>query len=156
MTSPAEPLAPLIKTIGVPLAPTDAFDLFTNGLARWWPLATHSVGEAEAVDCAIEGRVGGRILERDGDGSEHVWGTVEDWESPHRLAFSWHPGRPADSAQKIDVRFDAAAHGGTTITLVHAGWDALGERAAAMRSGYDSGWDFVLGEFVETAASDRR
>jgi uncharacterized protein YndB with AHSA1/START domain len=151
-----ETLAPLVKTVGVPLAPAEAFDLFTNGLVRWWPLSTHSVTEAEAVDCVMEGRVGGRIFERAGDGSEHVWGTVEGWETPRRLAFTWHPGRPADSAQTIDVRFDAAAHGGTTVTLVHGGWDALGDRAATMRSSYDSGWDFVLGEYVETASGDRR
>lgn len=152
---PTDTPAPLVKTVGVPLAPADAFDLFTSGLARWWPLATHSVGGSEAVDCTMEGRVGGRILERDGDGSEHVWGTVENWESPRRLAFTWHPGRAPDSAQTIEVRFDAA-QGGTTVTLVHAGWDALRGRAAAMRRSYDGGWDFVLGEFAETASTQRR
>ncbi len=138
--------SPLVKTVRVPIGPEAAFELFTRGLARWWPLATHSVGEANAIDCRMEEGVGGRILERDRDGSEHIWGTIRDWQPPQYLSFTWHPGRSADTAQTIDVRFAATGDGGTIVTLAHSGWDAYGERAATMRANYDSGWNFVLGE----------
>jgi uncharacterized protein YndB with AHSA1/START domain len=144
--------SPLVKTARVPIGPDAAFELFTRGLVRWWPLATHSVGEADALDCRMEERAGGRILERGRDGSEHVWGTIRDWQPPQHLSFSWHPGRSADTAQTIDVRFAAADNGGTIVTLAHGGWEACGDRAAAMRANYDSGWDFVLGERFGEAA----
>jgi hypothetical protein len=34
---------------------------------------------------------------------------------------------------------------------VHTGWEARGTEAAKLASGYDTGWDFVLGRFVEAA-----
>jgi uncharacterized protein YndB with AHSA1/START domain len=145
-------LPPLVKTVRVPISPPAAFALFTRGIADWWPLATHSVGEADAVACMMEEREGGRIVERDRDGSEHVWGSIRRWAPPHRLGFSWHPGRGSESAQAIEVRFAAAGDRDTDVTLEHGGWEALGERAAAMRANYDSGWNFVLGERYGAAA----
>lgn len=129
-----------------------AFRLFTEGVGRWWPLATHSVAEADAVACAIEGRVGGRFFERDRDGNEHLWGTVTAWEPPRRLAFTWHPGRAAEGAQSVEVRFSDAGGGMTLVELTHTGWEKLGEKAATVRESYEKGWDFVFGECFAKAA----
>jgi hypothetical protein len=50
----------------------------------------------------------------------------------------------------VEVLFTAVP-GGTRLDLVHLGWERLGERARTLRNGYDTGWDFVLGKFVEQA-----
>jgi hypothetical protein len=49
MSEVASSLAPLRKTIAVPLAQSRAFELFTGRFGEWWPLATHSVGLDDAL-----------------------------------------------------------------------------------------------------------
>lgn len=140
-------IAPVRKSVTVPMRPEAAFRRFTEGIAGWWPLATHSVSESAEASCAIEGRIGGRIVETAPDGAEHVWGTVTAWEPPGRLVFTWHPGRSEDTGQEVEIRFRAAGEG-TRVDLVHTGWERLGEKAAGMRAGYDAGWDVVLGRYA--------
>lgn len=38
--------------------------------------------------------------------------------------------------------------GGTRVELEHRGWERLAESGAEKRANYDTGWDFVLGEYV--------
>jgi hypothetical protein len=144
-------LDPIVKTVFVPLKIEDAFQLFTAGYSRWWPVLTHSVGEEQAASCTLECRLGGRIYETLKDGKDVEWGIVLAWEPLHSLDFSWHPGRQAASAQQVEVIFQAVP-GGTRATLTHRGWEILGEEAAVVRPGYDSGWEYVLGCFSTVAA----
>lgn len=60
-----------------------------------------------------------------------------------RVAFSWHPGRTSDTAQRVEVTFEADGEH-TRVTLVHTGWETLGDAAAETRDGYGSGWVPVL------------
>ncbi len=69
-------LEPVRRSIEVTCGPADAFRLFTDEIDSWWPLATHSVGEADAVSCHFEGRDGGKISETYADGTTHLWGTI--------------------------------------------------------------------------------
>jgi uncharacterized protein YndB with AHSA1/START domain len=142
-------VAPLVKTVTVACSIDRAFTLFTSRIADWWPLSTHSVGETAAESLAIEGHVGGRIVETLTDGSEHVWGTLTAWSPPRRLAFSWHPGRPATDATHVEVTF-ATAGQATGLTLVHTGWESVAE-GAVRRRGYDTGWDGVLSTLVASS-----
>jgi uncharacterized protein YndB with AHSA1/START domain len=145
-------IAPLTKTVTVGRPPEEAFRLYTEGIASWWPLETHSVAEKEADTVVLEGREGGRLYERSNDGEEHLWGTVTVWDPPHRLVHTWHPGRSEDTRQEVEMRFEPNG-GGTRLELEHRGWENLGERAAEVRSSYDGGWDYVLGDCYGGAAS---
>lgn len=60
------------------------------------------------------------------------------------------PGRGPDSAQELRVTFSAEA-GGTRVTLVHAGWERLGDQGPASRASYEQGWDLVLGAYIQLA-----
>ena len=142
---------PLIKNIEIPLPPAEAFELFTTGIARWWPLPTHSVAEDHATSCVFETKVGGRIYEIVDDGTEHEWGRVDEFEPPTRVTYDWYPGRDATTAQKVEVTF-TESNGGTDVRLVHTGWETLGELAQEQRDNYDTGWDAVLGQLVEFAS----
>jgi uncharacterized protein YndB with AHSA1/START domain len=139
-TSKVLPFAvpPVVKTVTVRCPPATAFRRFTEELGTWWPLATHHISDDPQL-CALEGRIGGRLFERCKDGSEKVWGVVELWEPPHRLAFTWQVKLPPEQAQRIDVTF-APAPGGTRVELVHSGWERLGDAAATRRDSYDKGW----------------
>jgi uncharacterized protein YndB with AHSA1/START domain len=146
-----EVLSPVVKSVHVPLTIEAAFRLFTEGFGRWWPLLTHSVGEEDAETCILEGKVGGRIYEVLKDQSQVDWGVVLDWDPPVRLAFTWHPGRTPDTAQQVEVAFNPAA-GGARVVLTHTGWERQGERAQSVRENYVTGWDTVLGKYIEFAS----
>jgi uncharacterized protein YndB with AHSA1/START domain len=147
-----EPLAPYLeplrKSLAVGLPPGQAFELFTAGLGRWWPLRTHSVFQERAATCGLEPRVGGALFEQRDDGARSLWGTVLVWEPPRRFVVSWHPGREAETAQELEVRF-LPEGAGTRVELEHRGWQRLGAAASESRAGYDQGWDGVLARYVE-------
>lgn len=136
-------LAPLVKTITVRRTPAEAFEIFTAGFGRWWPVDRYSLHQAETATCAIEPRVGGRVFETAKDGTEAPWGTVLAWEPPSRFVMSWHPGHPAETAQEVELRFDPVP-GGTRVTLEHRGWAKLGAAAEESRRNYDGGWAHVF------------
>jgi len=59
------------EAIHVPLPPTEAFRLFTEGIGEWWPLDEgYSYGGDRAEEIHLEPRVGGRFFERFVDGDE--------------------------------------------------------------------------------------
>jgi len=143
-------LEPIRKQIAVPLAPDRAFELFTEGMGSWWPMATHSVAMDTASSCRMETKDGGRVLEDLADGSVATWGTITAWDPPRRLVFTWHPGGEPDTATEVAVNF--AGNGDvTTVELVHSGWEARGDMAAQMRAAYVDGWDLVLGDYAGAA-----
>lgn len=145
-------IEPLRKQLKVQLATQQAFELFTAGIGKWWPVPTHSVGEEQADTCFFEGWVGGRIVEVLKDGSESEWGRVLLWEPFHKVSFYWYPGRTPDTAQEVTVTFSEIP-AGTLVELVHTGWETLGTAAQARRDGYDTGWDYVLAKYVIEAAN---
>jgi uncharacterized protein YndB with AHSA1/START domain len=140
-------IAPVRKSITVPWKPAVAFRRFTDGIAQWWPLTSHGVSGSAEASVTFEGRVGGRIYETAPDRTEHLWGTVTEWDPPRRVAFTWHPGRPVDTRQEVEVTFQRVREG-SRLDLVHSGWEHLGERAAGIRGNYDTGWDLVLGRYA--------
>ena len=145
-------IEPVRKQLKVSLPVEKAFELFTAGIGKWWPMATHSVGEEQAETCFFEGWVGGRIMEVLKDGSQSEWGRVIAWEPSSRVSFQWYPGRTADTTQQVTVTFSEIP-GGTMVELVHEGWETLSEQALALRHGYETGWDYVLAKYIIQAAN---
>ena len=153
---PTSVIAPVLKTIVVPLPADAAFELFFAGMSSWWPLDTHSVYEADAKQVTVEERLGGHITER---GRGRPAGRSGERSSSgtraRRAVFTWHPGYTEDSATEVEVRFSAEGDGLTRVDLEHRSWDALGARAEATREGYDSGWNTVFAVRFGSAAQAR-
>ena len=141
-------IAPLVKTVIVNRSPEEAFRIYTEGIATWWPLETHAPSQKSEI-VVMEPREGGRLYERTTDGDEVEWGEILAWDPPHRLVHSWHLGRPI--ATEVEVRFTPEG-AGTVVKLIHRGWERHGEDAANLRASYDTGWDFVFGERYAGAA----
>lgn len=154
MASRNPQISDLRKVVTVPTTPERAFELFTQGIHEWWPLPTHSVGEDDAAGVVFGQGVGGVIVETLADGSKAVWGTVTRWEPPHRVIFTWHPGKPETQAGSVEVTFTALSSGATVVELVHGGWDRRSDGARA-RINYDTGWDPVLHGFVGRCSADK-
>ena len=132
------------KTVLVDFTPEEAFDLFTARIASWWPVRTHSYGGDDVKDVVLEPRVGGRLYEVTADG-EQDWGTVLAWEPPTRLLLDWQIGEA--SGTEVEVTF-APEGPGSRVVLEHRGFGA-----ADPRERYSSGWDAVLGTYVEAAST---
>lgn len=139
------PVAPVEKTLSLKAPPERAFSHFTDNIAAWWPLATHSLSQAFARSVVFEAKSGGRIYEIDATGREREWGRVREVEKPRRLVFSWLLEEPAD-ATEVEVAFEPDGKGGTHFTLVHRGWRET-KAAVGRRDMYDNGWAPVLGGY---------
>lgn len=150
-------VAPVRKSIVVAAPRETAFRVFTQGFGRWWPLATHKIGAAVAVDAVVEPRVGGRWYERGADGTETPWGEVLAWEPPARLVLAWRIGADwrchPELHTEVEVRFTAEGPGRTRVDLEHRLLDAYGEKAGEMRAGFDAeaGWGSLLATFGKAA-----
>jgi uncharacterized protein YndB with AHSA1/START domain len=132
-------------TVAVPIE--RAFEVFTEEIATWWPLRTHAVDTERSDTVVLEGRVGGRLYERTPSGEEHLWGTLTAWDPPHRLVYSWHPGRGVETAQEVEITFSPESEG-TRVDVRHYGWEKLGEGLDETIASYDEGWDKVIGEYA--------
>jgi hypothetical protein len=51
----------------------------------------------------------------------------------------------------VELRFTDNGFG-TRVELEHRGWEMLGERAAEVREGYNTGWVPVLARYVDVCA----
>ena len=124
--------APIRQSVHVDCPVEDAFRLFTEEFAEWWPRESCSVAGGESVDCAIEPRAGGKVFERSRSGEEHDWGSVTIWDPPGRLEFTWHPGARRDTSQTVTVDF-CQEEDGTRVTVTHRGWYWAGAATCASR-----------------------
>ena len=149
------------KVVNVNAPQSIAWDVFTQQMGTWWPLAVYKIGNANAVDAVMEPRVGGRWYERGEDGSTCDWGRVLAWEPPHRVVLSWqldgaweYDPDPAH-ATEVEVRFVAEGPSTTRVELVHSKFDRA-RSGAQLRVGVgnDNGWNGLLRRFE--AAVDGR
>ena len=143
-------IEPITKVLEVEATPARAFEVFTQRIGSWWPLASHSISaEAEgapARSCVMEPWEGGRVFETSASGQEADWGQVLAYLPGERVVFTWHLSRPPSAATEVEVTFEALDEGATRVTLVHRHWENFGETGAETREGYNEGWDHVFGE----------
>ena len=149
----------LRKVVRVKVPPAVAWRIFTEKMGTWWPLATHKIGKAKAVDAVIQPGVGGRWYERGEDGSICDWGRVLVWEPHSRLVLFWEISadwhHDPDLKTEVEVRFIAEGRDGTRVELEHRHLDRYGARRDEMRGIFDSegGWSALLAEFARAAAA---
>ena len=135
------------RSVTVQAPPERAFAVFTTGFSSWWPIASHHIGEAMAVEVVIEPLAGGRWFERDAAGGECDWGFVTAWEPPRRVVLAWHL-TPAyafdpDPAKATEVEVTFTPHGEVTlVVLEHRGFERHGATGVSMRDkvAADGGW----------------
>jgi hypothetical protein len=144
---------PVMHRLHVALAPAQAFELFTQGMHRWWPFRGHSCAGDEALTVEFDPWVGGTVTEVARSGARHPWGTLTAWEPPVHFAMTWHPAQAPELATRLSVRFEPA-DAGCVVDLCHDGWAARGADAASVRDGYQQGWALVLGRFGAQAAQE--
>lgn len=147
------------KTVSVQAPPPVAWQVFTEKMGTWWPLAIYKIGKANAVDAVIEPYVGGRWYERGDDGSTCQWGSVLAWEPHSLLVLTWDISAdwqydPTLNTE-IEVRFIADGSTRTRVELEHRHLDRYGVRRDEMRRIYDTegDWGRLLEAFARAAAT---
>ncbi len=126
------------KTVDVPLTVAEAFELFTKGLASWWPKG--------GPQLRMDPKKGGKITELDKDGKPITRGRIIAFDPDGYLAFSWHPADYPEAATIVTVAFSPTAEG-CRVELVHGADAILGPLADAVSTSYLRGFDLVLGSF---------
>lgn len=135
------------KVVTVDCAVEEAFRVFTADALSWWPLETHSI-HGTVREIVFEPQVGGEVYEVSTEGEKGHWATVLEWDPPARLLLAWNILERPGEQTEVEVRF-APDGSGTRVELEHRGWEELVTGAEEKRNDYDTGWDFVLGRFVE-------
>jgi uncharacterized protein YndB with AHSA1/START domain len=154
MAKAEEKHAPIRQSVHVDCPIEDAFRLFTESFAEWWPLATYSIAGDEAESCVIEPWAGGRVYERTRSGEEREWGSVTVWEPPRKLQLTWYPAGARDDNQTVDIEFRVEADG-TRVTLIHSGWDQTDIQACALRGNYAAQWPVILKLYFSEFVSEQ-
>jgi uncharacterized protein YndB with AHSA1/START domain len=150
------------KVVTVKAPSAVAWQVFTEKMGSWWPLATHKIGKAKAVDAVIEPRAGGRWYERGDDGSTCDWGRVLRWEPPQRLVLAWEISadwqHDPSLQTEVEVRFIAEGKDTTRVELEHRHLDRYGARRDKMRGTFNSdrGWKGLLDMFAARAEEGSR
>jgi uncharacterized protein YndB with AHSA1/START domain len=150
-TQPATTAEPVRASVVVEVPIERAFEVFTTGMATWWPETAH-VGEADFAELVIETRVGGQIIDRCVDGSETRWATVLAYEPPTRFTFSWNitaqwtPETDPARCSEVEIRFIPRGPDRTLVELEHrhierhgAGWEDMHAHV-----GDPAGWGGIL------------
>ncbi len=119
-----------------------AFAIWTEDFGTWWP-ADHTISGGP-VAVVLEGRVGGRIYERTGQGSELEWGAVTVWRPPDQLAYRWHLGVGPDAATDVEIRFLPLDDARTKIEITHSGWERLGQLGPGLQARNQAGWESLV------------
>ena len=125
-------IAPVRKSIRVGTSQAHAFDVFTAGLGRWWPLDGHWYELAE-------------------DGSRTNVGKIIAWEPPQRFVMTWDINsrwKPDTTvSSEVEVRFIPDGANATRVELEHRKFEQLGEGGESVRTAVDNGWPGLLQRF---------
>lgn len=139
-------LPPIRREVLVDLGPDRAFELFTERIGDWWPLASHSVfGAGASVTFTAD-----KLVETLGEQTA-VWGEVIEWQPAALLVISWHAGQSEAESTRVTVRFTEQGEQ-TLVVLEHSGWEAR-EDPAEVRREYDQGWPPALDFYAAAAIS---
>ena len=148
-------IAPVRKSIRVNASQAHAFDAFTAGLERWWPL-DHGIGKTPRKAAVMETRLGGHWYELAEDGTRTNVGKIIVWEPPKRFVMTWdinsrwQPDTTIGS--EVEVRFIPDGAGATRVELEHRKFEQMGAEAGeSMRKDVDGGWPRLLETFKQHA-----
>ena len=141
-------IEPIRQTFEVACQPAHAFATWTDRIGLWWP-ADHTVSGRADATVVLEGRLGGRILERTPEGEEHDWGEITVWEPPRQLVYLWHLRRSRADATEVEIRFTSIGQDRTRVDIEHRGWERLGTDAETWRDRNSQGWTTLLPHYTK-------
>lgn len=147
---------PVRRHVVVRASQAAAFEMFTNGIDRWWP-RSHHIGGAELAEVILEPREGGLWYARHADGSQSKTGYVMEWEPPARVVLAWQIDAnwqyDPSLVTPVELRFTAEAPDRTRVDLEHRELARFGPQAEKMRATFEGpgAWEGLLHAFAVAA-----
>ena len=123
-----------------------AFSVFTERVDAWWPPSHRRWSDSEL---RLERAPPARLVERHPSGQEHILGLMVDFEPPWRLGFAWHLGATAETATRVEIRFEGAAQATRVVVEHREGPRPLPDWARTARI-FDQAWPHVLASLAAT------
>jgi uncharacterized protein YndB with AHSA1/START domain len=127
-------------TVLLPLAPAQAFELFTTQITAWWPPDRRHLNDA---DSQLFLRASGRFFERAGNGTELDLGRVRLWDPPRRIVLDFYVGTDAAHPTEVDIRFEAEGDG-TRVSVNHRPREDSAELWDKRAAIFARSWEAVL------------
>jgi uncharacterized protein YndB with AHSA1/START domain len=147
-------IAPIVKSVVVPLSADRAFELFTRDIGRWWKPGAN-IAKGDFADIVIERQAGGRWFEVNAQGVETQWGKVIAFDPPHRLLLGWQLTAEfkfdPDFSTEVEVRFEPQASGETQVTLEHRQLERFGDAAPKVAASVTDGWGTMVARYADFA-----
>lgn len=137
----------LSRTIDLQCSCAHAFRVFTTTTDLWWPPGHRKNSQSTII---LEPSAGGRLFERNPDGSEWTVGEVLIATPPDLLEFNWFPGSPtAPTHVRVDFE-DREVFSRIHIThrAISAGAQQIWPDRVAF---FEKGWDSILPAFKSVA-----
>jgi uncharacterized protein YndB with AHSA1/START domain len=147
--------APIEVAVTVECPAPEAFTLFIDRLADWWPLQHYSLARDDVITAVeVDRRVGGRVEEVYESGGRALWGTLTVWEPGRRFAMTWEV-TPGMEQTVVDITFQPVTPSITRVRLVHSGWEQLEPSVIGRMGSYGAGWEKILGCFADSIPVSR-
>jgi uncharacterized protein YndB with AHSA1/START domain len=149
-------IEPVIKQFVVEASQARAFQVFTDGIDRWWP-REHHIGKSPLKRAVIEPKMGGRWYAICQDDTECDTGKVLAWEPPGRLVLTWQLTAKWEFdpsfVTEIEVTFTAEGPKRTLVRFEHRNLERYGEAAPELRKriAAQEGWGTTLDAFKHAA-----
>lgn len=136
----------ITKTVFFKASPDIVWAFLTekDKLAQWFHPAEADL--ANGKDYALVGK------SAEGELVKQCWGTVQHWEPPSKLIYSFTV-KPLNGVMTKVTWTLNETHGGTKLTLNHEGLAAAGDAALGLLTALDAGWDEHLGRLRTMVSS---
>ncbi len=134
------------QEIAVAAPRAKVFAALTGDVGAWWG-RPYIQDVDEVVSIVIEPELGGRFLERWGDGDGAVWCVVTTFRRDRCLILQGTMAMPGAVFGSIRFDLEDGDGDGTLLKLSH---HAIGEVTDDLRQGYDAGWSDLLGRRLKT------
>ena len=135
----------ITKTVFFKASRSTVWDFLTkkDRLAEWFHPADADL--AEGKDYALLSNPA------EGEAVKQCWGTVERFEPPSTLIYSFTV-KPLNGVMTKVTWTLHETHGGTRLTLKHEGLAAAGDAALGLLTALDAGWDEHFGRLRKVAS----
>jgi uncharacterized protein YndB with AHSA1/START domain len=127
------------KSMLLPCGQAEAFALFTQSIAEWWPPERRHLPDPSSKVVLDPSH----FLERDSRGEEIALGRVLEWAAPERLVLDWYPGTDPDHPTRVTIRF-VPEDQGTRVLVQHGPTPASEDLFDSRKGRYLASWDLVL------------
>ena len=146
-------MEPLELRFTVACSPEHAFDVWARQISLWWPPG-HSVSAAPRLTVTFEPLPGWAHLRAHAGGRRARVGRGPRVGAAHRLGLPLAPcASTAATPPRSISRSRQAEAGGTTVTIVHRGWERVGAKGPERRERNRRGWEGLIPHYRQTGAA---